>query len=285
VSADFPAISPSHPATTRPRSVSRRLSQEQFRTKGWAGRLAEGHRACNACSHSPARDRAERGTLPRLLLAREIERPSYRERLFDARLRGAVTDHDVDLVRLPAQQDVRGSASAREAFEACSMNRNQVLQRPSALRPRPTAGRRGRLPAEDDDNGARRRKKVGRDLTAGRKRPNTGRSDDEERARVGYRAGRGRLDPLPARRDDDPNGMRRDGPPATAAPHGERGEEQGSKSDRSEAHLPLYESRPTFGPRSSLFVPASRTAKCPAARLGRRPRWCEPRSTRAGGRT
>src|SRR5205085_2869815 len=212
----------------------------------------------------------------------EIERPSDRERLFDARLRGAVTDHDVDLVLLPVQQDVRGSASAREAFEARSMNRDQALQRPSTPRPRPAAGRRDRLPAEDDDHGTRRRKTVGGDLTAGRQRPNTGCSDDEERARVGYRAGRGRLDPLPTRRDDDPNRMRRDGPPATAAPRGERGEEQGSKSDRSEAHLPLYESRPTFGPRSSLSYRPAVPRKSPAARLGTRLRRCEPQDIQGG---
>jgi hypothetical protein len=57
-----------------------------------------------------------------MLLAREIERPSHRKRFCHTRFRSAVTDHDIHLVRLPAQKDVRDSASPREALKARSMN-------------------------------------------------------------------------------------------------------------------------------------------------------------------
>jgi hypothetical protein len=57
-----------------------------------------------------------------VLLAREIERPSHRKRFCHARFRGAVTDHDIHLVRLPGEKDVRDSASPREALKARSMN-------------------------------------------------------------------------------------------------------------------------------------------------------------------
>src|SRR5438270_3349957 len=131
------------------------------------------------------------------------------------------------------------------------MNRNQALQRPSTPLPRSAAGRRDRLPADNDDHGARRRKMVGRDLTVEGLRPNTGCSDYEERARVAHRARPGRMNPLPARRYDDPNPMRRDDPPPTAAPRCKRREYERSKNERTEAHLHVYEPQTTSGPRPS----------------------------------
>jgi len=92
---------------------------------------------------------------------------------------------------------------------------------------------------------------VGRDLTVEGLRPNTGCSDYEERARVAHRAGSGHMNPLPARRDDDPNAMRRDDPPPTAAPRCKRREYEGSENERTEAHRHVYEPQTTSGPRPS----------------------------------
>ncbi len=213
-------------------------------------------------------------------LAREVEGPSYRKRFLNARLRSAVTDHDVHPVRLPAQQDVRGGASAREALEARSPNRGQALQRRATPLPRASAGGRGRLPADDDDHRARGRNGVSRELAVEGSRPDTGCSDHEERARVAHRARSGDVNLPPARRDDDPDAVGRDRPLPAAAPGRERRECQGSKNERARAHLPLYEPPPTSGPRGRMPEPH---IELPSAARLRAPRECElPNRVRAG---
>ena len=73
-------------------------------------------------ARKPGRIALGNGLPDAALLAREIERPSDRKRFCHARFRGAITDHDIHLVRLPGEKDGRGSASPREAVKARSMN-------------------------------------------------------------------------------------------------------------------------------------------------------------------
>ena len=80
-----------------------------------------------------------------------------------------------------------------------------------------------------------------------RLRPNTSCSSHKECARVAHRAVARRLNPLPAWRDGDPNGVRRNDPP-TAAPYCKRDDCKAGEEDRNYAHLHVYESRTVSGP-------------------------------------
>jgi hypothetical protein len=125
--------------------------------------------------------------------------------------RGSAADHDVHLIRLSAERNLRGRASPREALEARALDRGQSCEG-SATGPKPpAAGGRG-LPPDDDDYRAAGRDAVRGDLALRRLRANAGRSDDKKRARIHDGTVAGRLDALPARRDYEPDSVGRDDP-------------------------------------------------------------------------
>jgi hypothetical protein len=151
-----------------------------------------------------------------MLLAREIERPSHRKRFCHARFRGAITDHDVHLVGLPAKKDGSDSASAGEALEAWSMNGNQLLERRATRLPGCATGGHGGSPTNDHNHCTSGGDAVCGDLALRRPWPNARCPDHEQRSWIGHGTGRGSLDPLPPSWNDEPDAVPRDDPPAVA---------------------------------------------------------------------
>lgn len=140
---------------------------------------------------------------------------------------GVVAHEDVYLVQLPAEANLRDGASPGEALKARSPHGHQRLERFPPRRSGHPSGRRDRRPADHNDDGSFGRNAVGRDLTARRLRLHAAGPDDEQRARVGHRAGTRWPNLLPALGSDDADTVGGDDPdPSTAAPPKEEGQSE-----------------------------------------------------------
>ena len=82
--------------------------------------------------------------------------------------RSALTDEDVDLVGLAAEDHVGDGTATAEALEAGLVDGLDLLQRCAPWREGPATGCCKRAPADDDHDCARRRQAVRGDLAAGR---------------------------------------------------------------------------------------------------------------------
>ena len=193
------------------------------------------------------RSRADR---PNAALMGEIERSRDREGLGHPLLRGAVANHDIHLVRAPAEKDHRHRAAAGEALEARPVHRAQLPERRATWRQRSAPRAGDRVPAHNHDRGADGREAVGGDQALGRPGPDTRGASDKQRARVGHRAGIGRRNPLPTRGGDEANAVRPDDPPAGAG-QPERDEDDSGKEEGDQANA---EDLRRGDPRASLLL-------------------------------
>jgi hypothetical protein len=110
---------------------------------------------------------------------------------------GAITDHDIHLVRGSLEHDVRCSTSAPVALEARSANRNKLQERRASRLVMLGAALLEGGPAHNNNDRTLRRNVIGSDLALSDPNSDACRSDNEKRSRIGDRtvACRGQLVP------------------------------------------------------------------------------------------
>jgi hypothetical protein len=149
-----------------------------------------------------------------------------------------IADHDVDLVRLAAERDLRDRTAPVETFEARTAHGTQRFEGCTTGFEMAAAGGRG-FPGDDDDNSPARRDRIGRDLALRGARMHAPCPDNESRLWIDDRAIASRYHPLPACRNDETNAV---GADDIAAARGDCGRRQSETNEhnRHDAHHDVY---------------------------------------------